>query len=256
MNHLSDVICITCCGSASTQTIIPSSCGGKKKKGKKLDTREKQLTAFTRKQKVKHIPTCLHKQLRTSTDKYIDARAASSLYQKQTRAVCTHWILLPGFYLSDRLSQPNERAGGSIKMQGWWMKEVNDRREKGRGEEGGRDKREGQGSNSLLKLSQNLIIGWRSLVQTEWWVGGFALFFLTYFLPNRDNGSPRKYITEAIWPPLAWPHTHAHTHVHMHKHCVSQVPMTTDDHIITAQTVCSAPYRLLFALNTIHLNHT
>lgn len=92
--------------------------GGKKKKGKKLDTREKQLTAFTRKQKVKHIPTCLHKQLRTSTDKYIGARAASSLYQKQTRAVCTHWILWPGFYLSDRLSQPNERAGGSIKMQG------------------------------------------------------------------------------------------------------------------------------------------
>lgn len=39
------------------------------------------------------------------------------------------------------------------------MKEVNDRREKGRGEEGGQDKREGQGSNSLLKLSQNLIIG-------------------------------------------------------------------------------------------------
>lgn len=221
------------------------------KKGKKLDTRAKQLTAFTRKQKVKHIPTCLHKQLRTCTDKYIDARAASSLYQKQTCAVCTHWILWPGFYLSDRLSQPNERAGGSIKMQGWWMKEVNDRQEKGRWEEGDRGKREGQGSNLLLKLSQNLIIGWRSLVQTEWWVGGFALFFLTYFLLNRDNGSPRKCITEAIWPALAWSHTHAHTHVHMRK-------PSTDDHGWPHHhsTVCSAPYRLFFALNTIQLNHT
>lgn len=173
MNHLSDIICITCCGSASTQTIIPSDCEKRQRTqhmalfwkhtwvcmsvnsslynmlpsawnsdsellqpiGSQVicfaeqATWAKQLTAFTWKQKVKHLPTCLHKHPKsahTCTDKNTDTHATIWLYQKQT------YITLCSICLSDCLSEQNERAERPIKMQGWWMKGMAERQEKGR----------------------------------------------------------------------------------------------------------------------------
>lgn len=107
------------------------------------DTWAKQLTAFTWKQKVKHIPTCLHKHRRsahTCTDKHIDAYATILFYQKQTRVLCIHLTLW--LVLSDCLSEQNERASGSIETQGWWMKGMKDRQEKGRKRRGQQKKEE------------------------------------------------------------------------------------------------------------------
>lgn len=66
--------------------------------------------------------------------------------------------------------------------------------------------------STLLCGSQNLIIGWWSLVQMECWVSGFALSLLLTYCCTKTT--LRKHISESIWPALSKSDTRLHTHTH------------------------------------------
>ncbi len=167
----------------------------------------REQTGFTWKPKVKHISTGLNKHCGGCT------LMLPFCFINSTH--CTHLILWLVFHLSECLSEQNERAGGSIKMQGWWMKRMKERQEKEEEEEGAQaqkgDKRAPCSSGSVK--SDNRMIKLSAKGMLVWWVS----FFLTYFLLHRDKTSLRKYTGEAIWPALPRPHTHTHTHT---QHCV------------------------------------